>query len=365
MKYIDEYRNPELMQALAQRLRARPRPRARLMEVCGTHTMSIAKFGIRELLPEGVSLVSGPGCPVCVTPQEDIDLFLAMGRLPCVSLSTFGDMMRVPGTETTLLKERAAGADVHVVYSPMDAIRLAQSRPERQIVFFGVGFETTVPGVAGAIAEARRQDIPNFSTLCAHKVVPPALEALAAAPDLKIDGFICPGHVSVIIGSRPYEFLAERFSIPCVITGFEPVDILVGVEMLLEQIESGPPRAEIQYTRAVSPEGNPRAQAAIRDVFEPCDAAWRGIGIIPGSGLKLRPEYSRYDARTRFEIPALPPVPNTPCRCGEVLRGVVIPEDCSLFGTACTPLDPVGACMVSSEGACAAFYKYRMGAAKR
>ncbi len=343
----------ELLQREAQGLRAT------FMEVCGTHTMAIARYGIRQLLPEGIRLVSGPGCPVCVTPNGYLDRAIALARLPEITVATFGDMLRVPGSESSLEREKAQGHDVRVVYSPRDAVAIALNEPDRQVVFLGVGFETTAPTVAAAILEAQRTGVRNFCVLCAHKTMPQAMRALVANGRVGLDGFICPGHVSAIIGAEPYRFLAAEFGKACVITGFEPVDILQGLLMLVRQVRSGKPAVEIQYSRVVRPEGNPKAQAILAEVFEPCDAEWRGLGWIPGSGLRIRDEYVDFDAARRFPLEIPPPKEPQGCRCGEVLQGLVEPDECPLFGGGCTPERPVGACMVSSEGRCAAYYRYQ------
>jgi len=329
---------------------------ATFMEVCGTHTMAIARYGLRQLLPPGLRLVSGPGCPVCVTAIGDLDRVVALGRLPEVTLVTFGDLMRVPASRTTLARERATGADVRVVYSPRDAVELAAAEAERQVVFAGIGFETTAPTVAAAILEAQQRGLTNFSVLSLHKTMPLPLRLLMELGETPIDGFILPGHVSVITGTACYEFLADEFGVGGVVAGFEPDDVLEGLLMLLRQEQ---PRIEIGYRRAVRPEGNPVARALMERVFAPCDADWRGLGVIPGSGLALRAEYAQFDATARFAIEAGEPDEPKGCACGEVLRGVLDPAACPLFGVRCTPEDPVGACMVSSEGSCAARYRYR------
>ncbi len=332
-------------------------PPATLMEVCGTHTVAIARHGLRECLPDGVRLISGPGCPVCVTPQDQIDLFIALGGLEGVTLATFGDMVRVPGTETSLEQARAEGADVLVVYSPMDAVEAASRRPEEQVVFFGIGFETTAPAVALAILEAQRRGLENFSVLCAHKLIPPAMMALLQS-EVPVDGFICPGHVSVIIGSEVYEPVAERGK-ACVVAGFEPADVLAAVRMLVLQVKDGRSEVELEYTRAVRPEGNRKAQGLLRQVFRVSDASWRGLGTIPASGYELGEEFEEFDATRRLDVE--PPESREPegCRCGDVLRGAIEPPECPLFGKSCTPRKPVGSCMVSSEGTCQAHYRYR------
>jgi hydrogenase expression/formation protein HypD len=358
MKFVDEYRDPRAVRELVESINQIKAPRVCLMEVCGTHTMSIARYGLRELIADRVDLISGPGCPVCVTPQGDIDWFLEAARLPGVIAATFGDMMRVPGSHSNLEQERARGADVRVVYSPADAVELARRNPERQVVFFGVGFETTAPAVAMSILEAESDGLTNYAVFCAHKLIPPALRALAQAPDLAVNGFILPGHVSAIIGTKPYQFIAREHHVPCVVAGFEPVDVLQAVRMLLLQIAERRAEVEIAYGRAVSPDGNPKARAILSEVFDVTDARWRGLGEVPASGLAINATHAMFDARRRFEVTPPPAVEPKGCRCGEVLKGALVPEQCALFGNRCTPRDPVGPCMVSSEGACAARYRY-------
>ena len=330
-----------------------------LMEVCGTHTMAIGRFGLRSRMPAGLRLISGPGCPVCVTPAEQVDQALAMAREPGVVLTTFGDLIRVPGTRGTLRQERALGRDVRIVYSPMEALQIAQREPTRRVVFVGIGFETTSPTIAATLIRARQAGVGNFSVLPAFKLVPPAMEALVAAEDTQIDGFICPGHVSTIIGCAPYEPLARDHGVPCVVTGFEALDIIDGTLRLLEQWSRGEAAVEVQYTRAVPWEGNPTALRLLDQVFQVCDSRWRGIGLIPATGLELRQEYAAHDARLQVPV-EVPPGPDLPsgCACGEVMRGLKVPPECALFGTACTPAHPVGPCMVSTEGACAAYHRY-------
>ena len=331
-----------------------------LMEVCGTHTMAISRFGIRARVPSKLRLLSGPGCPVCVTPAVQIDHLLAMAREPGVAIATFGDMIRVPGSHTTLEEERGRGRDVRVVYSPFDALELARANPNLMVVFMGVGFETTSPTVAATLLRAAEDRVPNFCVYPAFKLVPPAMDALVASGDARIDGYICPGHVSTIIGSRAYEKLARERKVPCVVTGFEALDVLEGVTMLLEQLASGRAEVELQYHRAVCRDGNPTALGMIERVFRPCDASWRGIGVIPGTGLEPNDEFSYYDARRRISVPEPQGVEDLPrgCGCGEVMRGLKQPAECPMFGKACTPARPVGPCMVSTEGACAAWYRY-------
>ena len=344
------------LRRLAGALRAEAPPGLTFMEVCGTHTMAIARYGLRQLLPEGMRLVSGPGCPVCVTAMADLDRVIALARLPEVTLATFGDLIRVPASRGTLAAERAAGADVRVVYSPRDAVQIAAEAPGRQVVFAGIGFETTAPTTAAALLEARQRGIANFSLLSLHKTMPLPLRTLLDLGETPISGFLLPGHVSVITGTACYEFLARDYGVAGVVAGFEPHDVLEALLMLVRQPE---PAIAIEYTRAVRPEGNLVALRLLEQVFAPCDADWRGLGVIPGSGLALRGEYADADAALRFPVELEPPLEPAGCRCGEVLRGVTDPADCALFGARCTPEDPVGACMVSSEGACAARYRYR------
>jgi hydrogenase expression/formation protein HypD len=330
------------------------------MEVCGTHTVAIARSGFRSVLPPNVRLISGPGCPVCVTANVDIDRIIALTRVPDVLVATFGDMIRVPGSSTSLMQRKAEGATVEVVYSPLDALALAQSHADKQVVFVGVGFETTAPLVAATIERAVALKLKNFSVLAVHKRVPPALDALVNDPEVALDALILPGHVSTILGVEPYEFLARDYSIPGVITGFEPVDVLQGIAQLLEQLLAGEARIEIAYKRAVMREGNPAALAAIDRIFTVCDADWRGLGTIPSSGSVIREGFSPFDATCRFALDVEPTVEPRGCRCGDVLRGVLSPNACPLFGKACTPVNPIGPCMVSSEGSCAAYFRYQV-----
>lgn len=361
MNLFAPFRDPELARgqiAAIRRTVAEYPGILTLMEVCGTHTMAICQHGIRTLLPERIRLISGPGCPVCVTPVNYVDHAVALARRPDTLIATFGDMVRVPGSSSNLLREQAAGASIRVVYSPLDAVSLAEKHPQKTVVFLGVGFETTTPTIAGAVVTAKRRGLTNFLVLCAHKTIPIPMAVLAADPELKVDGYLCPAHVSAIIGADAYRPLAEQHRVPCVITGFEPLDILQGVLMLARQIVAGQARVETQYRRVVKPEGNIKAQALLAEVFEPCDANWRGIGMIPGSGLQLRPEYAAFDASVQLPVAVEPPREHAGCRCGEILKGKLRPTDCPLFRTVCTPEEPVGACMVSSEGTCAAEYRY-------
>ncbi|WP_297213318.1 hydrogenase formation protein HypD [Thermodesulfovibrio sp.] len=329
-----------------------------IMEVCGTHTVAIFRHGIRSIIPSNIRLLSGPGCPVCVTPVEDIDRMLFIAKKPEVILTTFGDMMRVPGSNGSLYRAKAEGADIRMVYSPLDALNIAEQNREKKIVFFAVGFETTSPLIAATLYEADRRGVPNFFIYSVHKLVPPALEVLINTEDLKLDGFILPGHVSTIIGSKVYEFIASKYKKACVITGFDADDILNAIAMLLMQIIEKSPKIEIQYRDAVKPEGNPKAVEILYRYFEPCDSNWRGIGIIPNSGLRLKEEFLHRDALKLFDIPEIKSVEPRGCQCGLVLRGIKNPPECPLFAKKCTPENPVGACMVSSEGSCAAYYKY-------
>ncbi|MBU1694833.1 MAG: hydrogenase formation protein HypD [Verrucomicrobia bacterium] len=331
----------------------------RLMEVCGTHTMAAFRSGLRSLLPANVQLLSGPGCPVCVTPIDYVDQAVALAQRPDTVVATFGDMIRVPGTEASLEQARARGAQVRVVYSPLDALAEARANPGTAVVFLGVGFETTAPTTAWALREAAR-DTPNFYVLCGHKTMPQAMAALLDGGEVCVDGFLCPGHVSVIIGSKPYEFIPQKYGLPCVVAGFEGEDMAAAIRMALKQLAEGRAEVEVQYTRSVTREGNAKAQAAIREVFEDSDAAWRGLGTLPGSGLRIRGEFSAHDAERLLAGLEIPPAREpAACRCGDVLRGACAPPECPLFGTLCTPGHPVGACMVSSEGTCAAYYQFR------
>ena len=359
--FQDEFRDRDLVQNMAANIRRMaerlPAP-VNFMEVCGTHTMSIYQYGIRTLLPENVRLVSGPGCPVCVTPIGYVDKALACAADPRTIVATFGDMLRVPGSHSSLMEQRAGGADIRIVYSPLDAVALAKNNPQRRIVFLGVGFETTAPTIAASILEAARQKLTNYCVLASHKTMPVPMEILSADPDLNLTGYLCPAHVSTVIGGAAYKPLAEKYKIPCVVTGFEPADVMQGIEMLLAQLLHGESKVEIQYSRAVSWQGNLKAQSILQQFFEPCDAVWRGLGVLPGSGLAIRDEYAAFDAEQVLNLDVPDAVENPACLCGEVLKGKLTPFGCPLFATLCTPESPVGACMVSSEGTCAAAYKY-------
>jgi hydrogenase expression/formation protein HypD len=359
MKYLDEFRDPELVRTLVDRIRGTSRKKVSLMEVCGSHTVAIHRNGLKGLLPPTIRLVSGPGCPVCVTSQADIDRAIALASDPGVIFTTFGDMMRVPGSAANLLEVKAGGGDIRVVYSPADALDIATANSGRKVVFFAAGFETTAPTVAATVLRAHRAGLSNFSVFSVHKLIPPAMRALLSMPDVRIDGFLCPGHVSVIIGADAYRFLPETYGKPAVVTGFEPVDVLQGILMLVEQFEEGRAAVEVQYGRTVTARGNPKAMRLMGEVFAPGDAWWRGLGKIPGSGLDVRPELAEHDARRLLTSSFDDNAGDLPgCSCGEVLKGTIEPEECPLFGGACTPDTPVGPCMVSSEGSCSAHYKY-------
>ena len=358
IKHMDEYRDPKIARRLLAEIAKASKTHIGLMEVCGTHTMSIFRSGIRSALPESISLLSGPGCPVCVTAQNEIDAFILLSRVDDVVVATFGDLMRVPGSESSLQKERAKGRDVRVVYSTFDALDMAKQNPEKKIVFLGVGFETTAPTIAAAIISARDKGLHNFFVFSAHKLIPPALSALLATEGSSIDGLILPGHVSVIIGTGAYLRLVEDYHVPCAVTGFEPVDILQAIHVLVEQLEKKSAHLENCYPRAVTFDGNKKAQHVMETVFKKVDALWRGLGTIPRSGLCIRDEFSAYDAQKAFDI-SLPQAEDPQgCICGDILTGKKTPPQCPLYRTVCTPVDPVGPCMVSSEGTCAAFYRY-------
>ncbi|MFR9674898.1 hydrogenase formation protein HypD [Streptomyces sp. TR02-1] len=359
MKYIDEFQDPDLARRLLDDIHATvTRPWA-LMEVCGGQTHTIIRHGIDQLLPEQVRLIHGPGCPVCVTPLEVIDKALAIASRPEVIFCSFGDMLRVPGTDRDLFRVRSEGGDVRVVYSPLDALRIAQQNPDREVVFFGIGFETTAPPNAMTVHQARKLGIGNFSLLVSHVRVPPAIEAIMNAPDCQVQGFLAAGHVCSVMGVEEYPELAERHRVPIVVTGFEPLDILEGVRRTVRQLERGEHTVDNAYARAVRPEGNPAARAMLADVFEVTDRAWRGIGVIPDSGWRLSERYRAHDAEHRFDVDGITTEEPAACRSGEVLQGLITPHECEAFGTACTPRTPLGATMVSSEGACAAYYLYR------
>jgi hydrogenase expression/formation protein HypD len=358
MEWINTFRDSEIGKNLAEQLKEMKPGPARIMEVCGTHTVSIAHNGIRELMPPGIELTSGPGCPVCVTDTSEIDLFINAARRKDTIITTFGDLIKVPGSSSTLKAEKANGADIRVVYSPLDAVEIARQNGSEEVVFLGIGFETTTPTIAAAIIQAERSGVHNFSVISAHKLMPPALEALVADDEIKIDGLLCPGHVSIIIGANAYEPLVAQYGIPCVIAGFEAVDILHGILRLVDQIDHHRAEVEISYDRAVYRHANATALDIMYRVFRPVPALWRGLGQIPASGLKIRKEYQEFDAEQKLGLERSQSSQKTACQCGKVLKGIINPSQCPLFGTACRPDKPIGPCMVSSEGACAALYRY-------
>lgn len=361
IKYAEEYRDKKLSKSLIQEIQKNSRKPIRLMEVCGTHTVSIFKYGIRSILPKTISLLSGPGCPVCVTAQGEIDAFIELSRKKNVIITTFGDLMRVPGSNSSLQKERAKGQDIRMVYSAFDALEIAKINPDKEVVFLGVGFETTAPTIAASVLSAQVMNLTNFSVISAHKQVVPALTALLQTKEVNINGFLLPGHVSVIIGAGAYRGFVKNYPIPCVIAGFEPVDILTGIHMLVKQIETGKKDLENAYPRAVTEEGNVKAQTLLNTVFQTGNATWRGIGPIPDSGLFFQKAYEAFDSTRRFQISYQQTPEPKGCACGEVLIGVKTPLDCALYKKTCTPIHPVGPCMVSSEGICAAYDKYYTG----
>ena len=359
MKYVDEYRDAGLVRRLANAIgRTTTRPWT-IMEICGGQTHAIVKFGLDELLPRNITLVHGPGCPVCVTSATLIDQAVALAQRPEVILCSFGDMLRVPGTGIDLLTAKARGGDVRIVYSPLDAVGLARANPDRQVVFFAVGFETTAPANALAVLTAAAQQVKNFSILTSHVLVPPAMRAILGAPDNRVQGFLAAGHVCTIMGTGEYGPIAREFGAPIIITGFEPVDILEGILLCVKQLESGRAAVENAYSRAVRAEGNPHARRLVEQVFMVCDRDWRGLGVIPQSGLGVRPAYAAYDAAQRFHLGTSSAPETTGCISGEIMRGIKKPHDCPAFGKTCNPEHPLGAPMVSSEGACAAYYRYR------
>jgi hydrogenase expression/formation protein HypD len=358
VKYIDEFRRSDLSQGLVSQIQHRSRTPSRFMEFCGGHTVTIFRYGIRQLLPPNIDMVSGPGCPVCVTSNSDIDKAIAMANIPGATIATFGDMLKVPGSRSSLQQAKAEGADVRMVYSALDAIKMAQENPERPVIFLGIGFETTAPTIAASILQAQQQGLKNYFVISMLKLCPPVIRAILDSGEVKLDGLVCPGHVSVITGSRAWDFITREYGIPCVVAGFEPVDILQCVAMLVEQVEGGRCEVEIAYRRGVRPEGNREALKLMERVFEPATASWRGVGGVPDSGLRIRDEYRQFDAERAFKIKPGKTHEPKGCICGEVLRGVKTPLDCKLFGTGCTPQYPVGPCMVSSEGSCAAYYNY-------
>jgi hydrogenase expression/formation protein HypD len=358
MRLVDDFRNTELAQGLIEGIRRSSAKHVCLMEFCGGHTVAIMRHGIRQLLPTTIEMLSGPGCPVCVTDNSDLDKAIALACIPEVTLTTFGDMLKVPGSRSSLQQARAEGADVRIVYSTLDALQIALQNPSRKVVFLGVGFETTAPTVAASVLQAEKEGVGNYYVLSMHKLCPPVIRAILDSGEVRVSGLICPGHVSAVVGSAAWNFIARDYGIPCVVSGFEPVDILQTVQMLVNQLEKGESRVEIAYRRGVSAGGNRRALEIMYQVFEPCPARWRGVGEVGGSGLGLRPAYARFDAEAAFEFDPGPTVEPKGCICGEVLRAVKTPRDCSLFRSVCTPANPIGPCMVSSEGSCGAYYLY-------
>ena len=368
MRFVDEYRSGELAERLAEQIAGLVEPgrHYKLMEVCGGHTHSIYKHGVEDLLPDEIELVHGPGCPVCVIPMGRQDDAIAIAEHPEVIFTTFGDMMRVPATSGSLLDAKARGADVRMVYSPLDALKIARENPGREVVFFAIGFETTTPSTALTLKRAQAEGVTNFSLFCNHVTIIPAIRAILDSPDLRLDGFIGPGHVSTVIGLRPYRFIARDYAKPVVVSGFEPLDVLQGVYMILRQLSDGRSEVENQYSRVVREEGNPLALRAIAETMElRTTFEWRGLGFISQSALKLRPEFADWDAEVRYEVPGVRVADPKACQCGEVLKGVIKPWECKVFGTACTPDHPIGTCMVSSEGACAAYFNYGRHAGRR
>jgi hydrogenase expression/formation protein HypD len=359
VKFVDEYRDAERAKQLADRIRQTVTRPWHIMEICGGQTHSILRFGLDEILPREIHLIHGPGCPVCVTPIEILDKAIAIASRPGVIFCSFGDMLRVPGSRKDLLTVKSEGGDVRIVYSPIDALRLAQKHADREVVFFAVGFETTAPANATSVAQAAKLGVTNFSVLASHVLVPPAIRAVLDSPSCRVEGFLAAGHVSTVMGTDEYRPIAQHYGVPIVVTGFEPLDILQGVAMCVEQLEQGRTEVEIQYTRSVRPEGNPIAIRQIREVFEVVPRKWRGIGEIPASGLALREAYAAYDAERRFGVEGIEAEEPADCIAGEVLQGHKKPLDCPVFGIRCNPDHPLGAPMVSSEGACAAYYRYR------
>ena len=359
MKFIDEYRQSDIAFRLAEKIAGMTDKPLKLMEVCGGHTHTIFKYGIEDLLPPNIEMIHGPGCPVCVIPLGRTDDCISLALQPDVIFTTFGDMMRVPGSSTNLLDAKAQGADVRMVYSPLDALKIAKNNPERDVIFLALGFETTSPSTAMTILQAAKDNVENFSVFCNHIMIVPSLKAMLDSPDLQLDGFVGPGHVSTVIGTRCYEFVPKEYGKPLVVTGFEPLDVLQSVYMIVKQIIEGRAEIENQYGRVVERDGNRKALEVLSEVFEARDFfEWRGLGSIAHSGMKLKPEYAAFDAERKFEVPGLRIADPKACQCGEILKGVKKPWECKVFGTACTPETPIGSCMVSSEGACAAYYNF-------
>lgn len=359
MKYLDEFSDPDLAQRLLARIRATTTRPWAIMEVCGGQTHSIIRHGIDQLLPDSVEMIHGPGCPVCVTPLEIIDRALAIAERPDVVFCSFGDMLRVPGSGRDLFQIKSAGGDVRIVYSPLDALKIAKENPDREVVFFGIGFETTAPANAMTVHQAHRLGMRNFSMLVSHVLVPPAIAGIMESPSCRVQGFLGAGHVCSVMGTAEYPALAEKYRVPIVVTGFEPLDILEGIRLTVTQLEHGRHEVENAYPRAVPAEGNPAAQQMLRDVFTETDRTWRGIGMIPSSGWRLAEKYAAFDAERRFDVDGIRTDESAVCRSGEVLQGLIKPHECAAFGQECTPRNPLGATMVSSEGACAAYFQYR------
>jgi hydrogenase expression/formation protein HypD len=359
MKYIDEFRNKDLITKLAALIRMSITRDYSFMEVCGGHTAAIHRFGIPSLLPDNIKLISGPGCPVCVTGKDFIDKAIFYSRMENVIITTFGDLMRIPGSASSLEKERAAGGDIRIVFSGLDSLEIARCNPLKKVIFLGIGFETTAPGTAVTMMQAKEQDINNLLLLCAHKVMPPAIETIIK-DGTDLEGFICPGHVATITGSSIFNFIPEKYKLACVVAGFEPADILMSILMLIRQVNSNSFKVEIQYSRAVKPEGNILARSRMDSVFDRCDSSWRGFGPIPESGLALNKEYKRYDADETIPVAVTSQQEDELCICGKILRGSFSPPDCPLFVSVCNPNNPLGACMVSNEGTCNSWYRYRL-----
>jgi hydrogenase expression/formation protein HypD len=368
MKFIDEFRNPELAEMLGREIATLVEPgrHYKIMEICGGHTHTIYRYGVQDYLPEAIELVHGPGCPVCVIPMGRVDDGIAIAERDGVILTCFGDMMRVPGGRGSFLEANARGADIRMVYSPLDALRIAKANPDKQVVFYAIGFETTAPSTALTILRAAKDGVENFSVFCNHITITPAIKAILDSPDLQLEAFIGPGHVSTVIGCEPYEWISRDYGLPLVCAGFEPLDLLQSIYMIMKQFAEGRCEVENQYTRVVPYQGNPVALAVMADVFTPRPFfEWRGLGSIPDSALQIAPKYAGFDAELRFEVPGVRVEDPKACQCGEVLRGVLKPWECKVFGTACTPEMPIGTCMVSSEGACAAYYNYGQYAKQR
>jgi len=359
MKYIDEYRDKKLISALTGQIRKSALGDYTFMEVCGGHTAAIHRFGIHSLLPENIKLISGPGCPVCVSGTDFIDKAIAYSQMDYVIITSFGDLLRIPGSSASLEKMKAAGADVRIVLSALEALDIAQDNPSKKVVFPAIGFETTAPGTAVTVIQASKSKTENFFLLCGHKVMPPAMEAIIKE-GVRLDGFICPGHVAAITGSAIFDFIPEKYNLGCVVTGFEPADLLQSILMLIRQVNSRTPAVEIQYNRVVTEGGNKLAQKSLYEVFEPCDMQWRGLGLIPLSGLALKKEFRMFDIEKSIPLNIEVLQENEQCICGEILRGIKRPPDCQLFANLCLPENPVGACMVSPEGSCNTYYKYRL-----